>query len=304
MILTCPECASRYFVDDARIGPEGRKVRCASCGHAWREPAPTLEGATDSLPFSPATVELAPDSVKPRAARDDVSSRLRDEAAEKRKTRQAAAVGAVWAVLGAGFCILALGAVLFRTDVVRLLPATAGAYAFVRMPVNPTGLAIDAVQGGPGLKDGRAALTVKGVERNVETHPREAAPLRISLLDKGGHKLASQVAGAPAGGAIQPGETRPFSLSFLDPPMQAAAFQVEFAFDAMKPPARPMRRPAARTASPTVPAKPPPVLPSTSLMLRGAAPAPAVAPIQAKDAAPLPAGSPYALPQSAASPHG
>ncbi len=307
MILTCPECASRYFVDDARIGPEGRKVRCASCGHAWRE-VPPPPGAADAqgepLSFSPTADTSVVAPVKLRGARADVSSRLRDEAVEKRKTREAAAVGAVWAVLGAGFCILALGAVIFRTDVVRILPATAGAYAFARMPVNPAGLAIEAVQGGPGLQDGRAALTVKGVERNVETHPRDAAPLRISLLDKGGHKLASQVAGAPAGGAIQPGETRPFSLSFLEPPMQAAAFQVEFAFDAMKPPAKPQRRAAAPSPPPVVPPPPSPALPSRMLKLRGAAPAAVVAPIQARDAAPLPANSPYALPAAATSPHG
>lgn len=308
MILTCPECASRYFVDDARIGPEGRKVRCASCGHAWREvPAPSATAGEARPVAPPAETDVEP--IKLRGVRADVSSRLREEAAEKRKTREAAAVGVVWAVLGAGFLVLALGAAIFRTDVVRLLPATAGAYAFVRMPVNPIGLAIEALQSRPGLQNGRAALIVKGVERNVETHPRDAAPVQIALLDKAGRKLVSQVVGAPAGGPIQPGETRAFSLSFLDPPMQAAALQVEFAFDAMKPSQAPPRRPAAalRPAALTHGVAAPataPALPSAALKLRGVAPAPAVAPIQAKEAAPLPANSPYALPASAVTPHG
>jgi len=303
MILTCPECASRYFVDDARIGPEGRKVRCAACGHAWREVPPPPGSSGNKAPaasFSPAAGSgPSGEPAKQRGARADVSSRLREEAAEKRKTRQAAAVGAVWAVLGAGFLILGIGAAIFRTDVVRILPATAGAYAFIRMPVNPTGLAIEAVQGGPGLQNGRAALTVTGVERNVETRPRESAPLRISLLDKAGHKLASQVASPPTGGPIQPGETRAFALSFFDPPLQASSFQVEFAFDAVKPKAR-----SGRGALSADPAAMSPALPSTALKLRGAASSPIVPAIQAKDAAPLPADSPYALPASAISPHG
>src|ERR1700761_555864 len=35
MILTCPECATSYFVDDARIPAHGRRVRCSSCAHRW-----------------------------------------------------------------------------------------------------------------------------------------------------------------------------------------------------------------------------------------------------------------------------
>lgn len=311
MILTCPECASRYFVDEARIGPEGRKVRCAQCGHAWREAAPVAQPAfsmEEPLSFAPAAespVSFGDEPAKPKKGRvrADVSSRLREEAAEKRKTREAAAVGVVWAVLGAGFCVLALVAVVFRTDVVRILPATAGAYAFARMPVNPVGLAIDA-DGGPTLKDGHAALTITGNMRNIETHPRDPAPLRVMLLDKANHRLLTQVV-TPSGGPIQPGELRAFSASFVDPPLQAAGFQVEVAFDAIK--AATSRHAAPKvihTVTTAAPIAAP--TPAVTMKLRGPAPAPApaVAPIEAKDAAPLPASSPYALPASAKAPHG
>jgi len=40
MILTCPECKSRYVVNPSALLPRGRTVRCAKCSHSWFEKKP------------------------------------------------------------------------------------------------------------------------------------------------------------------------------------------------------------------------------------------------------------------------
>src|ERR1700744_5920812 len=47
MILTCPQCATKYTVDGTKFPAAGRSVRCAKCGHVWHQigpqPAPAPE---------------------------------------------------------------------------------------------------------------------------------------------------------------------------------------------------------------------------------------------------------------------
>ena len=284
MILTCPDCATRYFVDETKLGPQGRKVRCAGCGASWR-----AEADHEPLDLTPAVVAAPAEPVLEAPVRpaEALPKSFRAQAEARRRTRQAVAAGVVWAGLAACFVVLMLAAVVFRVQVVRLWPRTAGAYAAVRLPVNPLGLSPEGVQASPGLKDGRAMLFVRGLERNVEAAPRPPAALRVSLYDKGGARLASQVV-AVDGEPLKPGEGRAFQAAFTDPPLAGSQVGVDFVF-------QPVRRSADRPAELALKDAPPRAAPRLrGLQAAASPPAPS-----AKLAQPLPAGSPYALPAAA-----
>ena len=60
MILTCPACATRFFVENEAFGPAKRKVRCSRCRHVWlQEPL-----SEDWEPPAPPSAQPAP---KPEA---------------------------------------------------------------------------------------------------------------------------------------------------------------------------------------------------------------------------------------------
>jgi predicted Zn finger-like uncharacterized protein len=59
MILTCPECSTKYVVKDGAIPEGGRQVRCASCKHSWhQDPEPRDDQLEETRPE--ATAEEAP----------------------------------------------------------------------------------------------------------------------------------------------------------------------------------------------------------------------------------------------------
>jgi hypothetical protein len=97
--------------------------------------------------------------------------------------------------------------------------------------VNPVGLVIEDVRAEPSLQQGHAVLAVSGVIRNVVDRVVAAPPLRISLLNAQGKRVAGQI-DALANARIPPGETRHFVTAIFDPPFSAHDLQVDFAVGA------------------------------------------------------------------------
>ena len=235
MILTCPECATSYFVPDDSLGPTGRRVRCQSCAHTWRatpndepleltakaeEPEPAAFGKRDDLAEAPAP-EL------PRA--------FRARAEQQRRMRRAAAVGGVWAGLACLFVGLLGAAWLFRVEVVEMYPRTAAAYAAVGAPVNPVGLEFASVRARPAPND-HGQVLVSGALRNVRDHAVTAPVVRIALLDAEGREIGHQMLTVP-GPAIEPGAVLGFATLAPDPRAQVADIGVAFDLNARPEPA-------------------------------------------------------------------
>lgn len=73
MILTCPECKTRYLLNEALLGPGGRVVRCAKCGNSWKAEAPPPAPSDD--PASLADVPIRRPANEPETAASDGTDR-------------------------------------------------------------------------------------------------------------------------------------------------------------------------------------------------------------------------------------
>jgi predicted Zn finger-like uncharacterized protein len=280
MILTCPECATRYFVPDDKVGPDGRTVKCSSCGNRWTAHGePALELFVDA--DEGATVRLSPDlgsDDKPVSdlPGEELPKVFRQKADTSRRVREAATTGIVWAGMAVALTALVGAGVIFRGKVVEIWPASASAYAGVGLPVNRLGLTIEDVRPEPVLQDSHAALAVTGIIRNVEDKAASAPALRVVLRNKAGKIVAVKVA-SPADPKIPPGGVRHFVVTLLDPPTTAAELEVSFDLDHK---AAPAAKPAVKHA----------------LDLRGSAEPSHPSAGPAVEAHALPEGSPHALP--------
>lgn len=78
MLIVCPSCSSRYEIDAAKLGTDGRKVRCPSCSFEWHAhgegKAPVMFAAVeeaDPFPPSAATEAFIEDEWKRAAEMDE-----------------------------------------------------------------------------------------------------------------------------------------------------------------------------------------------------------------------------------------
>ena len=53
VIVACPSCEARFNLDPAKLLPAGRNVRCAKCGHRWRQMPEGMEAAAEPVALEP-----------------------------------------------------------------------------------------------------------------------------------------------------------------------------------------------------------------------------------------------------------
>jgi predicted Zn finger-like uncharacterized protein len=242
MILTCPECASRYFVDDSKVGAAGRVVRCAACGARWtarneddldlfEEPSAADLAAADVLAKLDAQNPADdPETPVDQLPGEELPKVFRARADAERRLKEAKTTGIIWGGMVAVMVLMLVAAGVFRMNVAHLWPSTAGAYAFARMPVNNVGLVVEDLKAEPTMQGGHAAITITGVLRNITDHQVATPPLRVALLNENGKRVAGKLAAA-ADPLIPPSQTRHFSVTLLDPPRTANTLEIGFALE-------------------------------------------------------------------------
>ena len=60
MIISCPSCQTQFKVDEGRLSPDGKLVRCTKCGHVWRATPDEQPGAKFAPAPTPPQAETIP----------------------------------------------------------------------------------------------------------------------------------------------------------------------------------------------------------------------------------------------------
>jgi len=235
MILTCPQCATRYQVDANKFPASGRNVRCAKCGDVWHQFGPAPEPDAETYLREAEARQLA----EALSAQTDASAhapmrplRPAVDEADKEAARGSflgrAALAGGWLLLVALVVAIGWAAIALRDSVVTWLPQTASLYTAVGLPVSPRGMDFTGVAYQKQIEDGQIVLAVTGNIVNRSAHELTVPTVRVVLFDRDKHELYhwTFVAGVST---LKPGETTRFRTRLSSPPPGTHDLEVRFA---------------------------------------------------------------------------
>ena len=232
MILTCPDCATRYLTKPEAIGSNGRTVRCASCSATWFVPAEP--DVLDLAATSGADPHLATETAKsydsgllPAAAGMATAGAFRDKVERKKVRRRLFGVSMMWGVVLAILSVMALALYLMRGPVVQKFPAAATLYQSLGIAVSENGLVFDRVVTRSAYIDGTPTVIIEGVVRNPDRIIHNTEAVKMSLHNGSGASLVSWL--VELGEArIDPGAELEFVTQYPNPPIDATALRYKF----------------------------------------------------------------------------
>jgi predicted Zn finger-like uncharacterized protein len=127
----------------------------------------------------------------------------------------------------AAFGSVALGLLIWRTDIVRLMPQTAAFYRMIGFEVNLRGLAIKDVKISRETVDAKPVLVIEGLIIGQAKRPVELPRLRFAVRDGKGTEIYAWNAVLEQQ-ALRPGEQAWFRTRLASPPPEARTIDVRF----------------------------------------------------------------------------
>lgn len=271
-MIVCPNCTTSYDVDPAKLGPNGRTVRCSRCKESWlalpvdemsmamaAETGPDAASnhaqdeqdwqASDTPIIDSPSISTAVDAGEDRSL--DVHP---DWQAMEEEPKPAGRIGRLLAALKipiklpplphvplpqfmkhywtlpaacAGMAAFAIALVIWRADVVRLMPQTAAFFKTAGLEVNLRGLKIENVKVTSETVEGKPVLVIEGFVAEAARKAAQAPRLRFVVLDDKGAEIYAWNSVIEQT-VLQPGERVPFRSRLASPPADARTIAVRF----------------------------------------------------------------------------
>jgi predicted Zn finger-like uncharacterized protein len=245
MILSCPECSTRYRVDAASIGSKGRKVRCSKCGHAWiglpEGAGASAEPVRPPPPAGPDADEPSPPPLRAARADDDLSpprssdsrrpapGRRPKEASARRKRGGGWIAAVAWIVVLSALGAAVGGAIAMKDRVIEKWPLSERVYAAVGLGPDPFGYGLELrnVKSSETKNGDERALEIEGEIANVSGKVRDVPMLKGTLFDAKNAELQNWTFPAPET-RLLPGEKAVFKTTIRNPKPEATRLTIVF----------------------------------------------------------------------------
>lgn len=253
MILTCPECATRFKIADDAIGANGRTVRCSQCSATWfvaaepdvlnlddaeevteirqeviREQVTDIDTDSDFSDTDNDNVENGFESgLENSATSIGAHAAIRENADRKKARRRLFGVGMIWLVTLGILALFALLAFLFRAQIVEKFPGAAPVYQAIGLEANASGLDISIDETRYGNNEGVPVLFVSGKIKNFDRKTRDVDMIRFSFKNEAGEVITSWVV-EPTQSTLKSGKTLDFASQYPNPPIDAVKLAPEF----------------------------------------------------------------------------
>lgn len=207
MILTCPNCTTRFLLSAFVLAPDGRKVKCTNCSETWFQlPDPEeLNAAPDEKP------QDIPESVKPIPRGSSVPAVRDDEARGKISAGKIAIAAAVSLILLGGIFIA------MKDIIMSAMPTTLPIYKTLGVvsTIPGEGLVFDRLEARLSENSETPMIFLSGTVINLSSNDVGVPNMLAELRGKDGKTLKAVLITPPLN-HLPAEDVMPFEAAFED----------------------------------------------------------------------------------------